>query len=122
VTEIFSETETGVGSDKYTLALKYAGQGRWTEAEELHIQVVETRKRVLGPEHPDTLAIMSSLASTYLEQGKWNEAEALSVEVRRHTARATEQANSFSCDKCAKHFPRQIDLKYVVSHCHSRCT
>ena len=29
--------------------------GRWNEAEKVYLQVMETRKRVLGLEHPDTL-------------------------------------------------------------------
>src|SRR5438034_825509 len=33
-------------------------EGRWKEAEELLVQEIETRKRVLGPEHPDILTIM----------------------------------------------------------------
>jgi hypothetical protein len=39
--------------------------GRWREAAELFVQVMETRKRVLGEEHPDTLISMNNLASTY---------------------------------------------------------
>src|SRR5439155_16763088 len=47
------------------LALTYSNQGWWKEAEELQVKVVEIRKRVLGPEHPDTLNGMNNLASTY---------------------------------------------------------
>jgi hypothetical protein len=32
------------------LALTYQNQGRWTEAKELKVQVMETRKRILGNE------------------------------------------------------------------------
>ena len=35
------------------LALTYKNQGQLKEAEELEMQVMETRKRVLGEEHPD---------------------------------------------------------------------
>jgi Tetratricopeptide repeat len=35
------------------LASTYRNQGRWKEAKELEVQVIETRKRVLGEEHPD---------------------------------------------------------------------
>src|SRR6266516_3644333 len=63
------------------LASTYREQGRWTEAEELQVQVMEIRKRVLGQEHPDTLTSMSNLASTYREQGRWTEAEGLQVQV-----------------------------------------
>ena len=38
-------------------------EGQW-EAEELEVQVMETGKRVLGAEHPDTLTIMHNIAFT----------------------------------------------------------
>jgi tetratricopeptide (TPR) repeat protein len=46
------------------LALTYWYQGRWKEAEELGMQVMEIRTQVLGSEHPDTLTSMVNLAST----------------------------------------------------------
>jgi len=45
--------------------------GRWKEAEVLFRKVMETRNRVLGAEHPDTLTSMTKLASTYQKQGRW---------------------------------------------------
>ncbi|KAM7188718.1 hypothetical protein V8F33_010488 [Rhypophila sp. PSN 637] len=39
-------------------------QGRWKEAESLEVQVMETRKRVLGEDYPDTLTSMNNLAFT----------------------------------------------------------
>ena len=42
---------------------------------------METRKRVLGQEHPDTLTSMANLTSTYGYQGRWKEAEELQVQV-----------------------------------------
>ncbi|KAE8380695.1 hypothetical protein BDV26DRAFT_279319 [Aspergillus bertholletiae] len=56
-------------------------EGRWKEAEELGIQVMQLQKQVLGPEHPDTLASMGNLALTYTDQGRWKEAEELQVQV-----------------------------------------
>ena len=44
-----------------SLALPYLKQGRWKEAEELLMQVMEARKRVLGQEHPDTLTSIAVL-------------------------------------------------------------
>jgi hypothetical protein len=41
------------------------GDGRWNEAEVPFLQVMGTRTRVLGEEHPATLTSMASLASTY---------------------------------------------------------
>ena len=45
------------------------------------LQVMETSKRILGEEHPDTLTSMANLASTYRNQGRWKEAEELEVQV-----------------------------------------
>jgi Cdc6-like AAA superfamily ATPase len=55
--------------------------GRYREAEELEVQVMQTTKRVLGDEHPDTLTSISNLALTYKSQGRWKEAEELQVQV-----------------------------------------
>ena len=49
------------------LASTYKNQERWKKTEELKVQVMETRKRVLGEEHPETLASINNLASTFLE-------------------------------------------------------
>jgi tetratricopeptide (TPR) repeat protein len=62
-------------------AITLYNDGRYSEAEELEVQVVQTRKRVLGNEHPDTLSSMINLASTYSDQGRWKEAEELEVQV-----------------------------------------
>jgi hypothetical protein len=42
---------------------------------------METRKKVLGLEHPNTLMSIGNLASTYRNQGRWKEAEELEVQV-----------------------------------------
>jgi hypothetical protein len=44
------------------------------------MQVMQTKKRVLGDEHPDTLNSMHDLAGTYASQGRWKEAEELQVQ------------------------------------------
>ncbi|KAL2859131.1 violaceus kinesin [Aspergillus lucknowensis] len=81
------KTKGGDDDDPFTmasmadLALTYIYQGRWKEAEELGVQVMEAHGRVLGPEHPGTLNIMANLASTYRHQGRWKEAEELGVQV-----------------------------------------
>jgi hypothetical protein len=54
--------------------------GRYREEEELVVQVMQTRKRVLGDEHPSTLISMDNLALTYKSQGRWKEAEELQVQ------------------------------------------
>ena len=63
------------------LASTYRIQGRWNEAEQLEIQVLDLRTKLLGPEHPDTLTSMGNLAGTYRYQGRWNEAEELQIQV-----------------------------------------
>ncbi|KAL4967797.1 P-loop containing nucleoside triphosphate hydrolase protein [Aspergillus stella-maris] len=63
------------------LALTYDYQGRWKEAEELGVQVMEVHSQVLGTEHPYTLTNMANLASTLCNQGRWHEAEKLEVQV-----------------------------------------
>jgi YD repeat-containing protein len=42
---------------------------------------METRKRVLGTEHPDTLESMTNLAFTYTSQGRLKEAESLHAQI-----------------------------------------
>ena len=61
------------------LASTFQNQGRWDEAEKLQVVVMETTKRVLGNEHPDTLTCMADLAATFQNQGRWDEAEKLQV-------------------------------------------
>ena len=61
------------------LTSTYQNQGRWNEAEQLQVQVLDISKKLLGAEHPDTLLSMANLASTYWNQRRWNEAEQLQV-------------------------------------------
>ncbi|KAG9197006.1 hypothetical protein G6514_002694, partial [Epicoccum nigrum] len=62
-------------------AMALYSDGRYEEAEELQVQVIQTMERVLGDEHPDTLTSMSNLALTYWSEGRWKEAEELQVQV-----------------------------------------
>ncbi|CAI7652608.1 unnamed protein product [Penicillium manginii] len=63
------------------LAVAYRLEGGWREAEQLEVQVMETRKTKLGADHPDTLTSMANLASTFWNQSRWEEAEQLLVQV-----------------------------------------
>ncbi|CAI7635713.1 unnamed protein product [Penicillium palitans] len=63
------------------LATVYWLEGQWEEAENLHMQVVKTRKKKLGEDHPSTLTSMANLAATYRDQGRWEKAENLEVQV-----------------------------------------
>ncbi len=51
-----------------------------TGARKLHEEVLAIRRRVLGPEHPDTLLSMSHLASNSLSQGDLANARKLGEE------------------------------------------
>ena len=55
--------------------------GDWSNAEQLAMQVLYMRKKLLGEKHLDTLTSMRDLASTYYHQGKLNEAEQLAVQI-----------------------------------------
>lgn len=48
---------------------EYSAQGRWEEAVELATQALEIGRKLLGDEHPDTLASESSLLEIYCWQG-----------------------------------------------------
>jgi hypothetical protein len=52
------------------LALVLYENGNWVKSEKLEIHVVETRKRVLGTEHPDTAQQHCQLGSNILESGE----------------------------------------------------
>ena len=54
--------------------LAYKFRGRWDTAEELFVQVIETRKKKLGANHPDTLTSMNNLVFTWKGTGKETEA------------------------------------------------
>jgi hypothetical protein len=43
--------------------------------------VVETRKRVLGLEHPNTLTSIANLALAYIKQGRCTKVKSLEVQV-----------------------------------------
>ena len=55
----------------------YESLGLYGRSHVLLSRAVETRRRVLGPEHPDTLKSMAELASTLHEEGREVESEKL---------------------------------------------
>ena len=57
--------------------------GRYREAETMYQIVLGHRERVLGSEHPHTLASIGSLALVLSDQGKYEEAEAMHQEALR---------------------------------------
>ncbi|KAJ6050177.1 hypothetical protein N7444_006893 [Penicillium canescens] len=50
---------------------------RWEEAEQLEVQVMETRKMKLGEDHPSTLTSMANLAFAWKSSGQ--DAEAINL-------------------------------------------
>jgi SAM-dependent methyltransferase len=56
------------------------GQGKHAEAEQITREVLAVRKRVLGPEHPETLRSAGNLASSLCGQGKHVEAEQIALD------------------------------------------
>ena len=47
----------------------------------MYREALEVQRRVLGLEHPNTLASMNNLANVLQEQGQWQEAEQIHREV-----------------------------------------
>ena len=50
------------------LSFTYLSQGKWNEAEQLEVQVLDMKKKVLGEEHPQTILSMTNLAGLYSRQ------------------------------------------------------
>ncbi len=50
-------------------------QGHYAEAEKLQRETLDMRRRVLGPEHIDTLTSMSQLATILYNEGRYDERE-----------------------------------------------
>jgi hypothetical protein len=56
------------------LALTYCEQGRLDEAEELNLEVMEKRRKILGADHPDTLTSMNNLSFIWKAMGEQTQA------------------------------------------------
>ena len=79
---IFIEDEIEVKLDfsvVFGLCLLY--DGRYSEAEQCFLLLVETNTRLLGEEHPNMPDSLSFLALIYNHQERWEEAEELEVQV-----------------------------------------
>jgi len=69
-----------------TIGQTYTDLGLYPEAGRQLERAVDLRRRVLGPEHPDTLTALNNLAVAYVHEGKYAQAEALdspTLEIRR---------------------------------------
>jgi eukaryotic-like serine/threonine-protein kinase len=59
------------------LASVYFDEGRLPDAEKLYHEALDIRRRVLGIDHPDTLAVMDGYATTLATEHRNDEAETL---------------------------------------------
>jgi hypothetical protein len=61
-------------------------EGHYAEAEKLLRRTLDIKRRVLGPEHPETLRSMVNLATSMLHEGHYADAEKLereTLDIRR---------------------------------------
>jgi tetratricopeptide (TPR) repeat protein len=65
----------------YKAAWYAENMGKGTEAEEMSVQAMKVRKKILGREHDDTLDSIAMLGLAYKLRGKWDTAEELEVQV-----------------------------------------
>ena len=68
---------THIATSLSDLALLYHKQGKYKEAEPLHLQALELNKKLLGAEHPYIATNLNNLAGIYHKQGKYQKAEPL---------------------------------------------
>lgn len=94
------------------LALTYHAQGRWKEAEELEVQVIEKSKTVFGMAHPETYRNMLNLAATYYQQERWAEAEELYMQLMKASSSVSGEKHPFSL--------HNMIGAVVVYHAHGR--
>ena len=81
--QILGDIHPDTQLSRANLASTYRSQGRWTEAEELEVKVMENYKLTLGDDHPSTLKSMNNLALTLKGQGRSVEAVQLMLECVR---------------------------------------
>lgn len=62
------------------LATLYYQQGRYEEAEDLLLPVIELKKVLVRKEHREMALLISNLAQIYSQQGRYQEAEALCIQ------------------------------------------
>jgi len=77
VTGKFDRQPEVEASIRNTIGKAYEDLGLYPEAAKQHEAALDLRRRVLGPEHPDTLRSMNNLALVYADEGKYAQAETL---------------------------------------------
>jgi tetratricopeptide (TPR) repeat protein len=70
----FPGTSKIKGELLHVLGETHYGLGLYDRSVELLTRALAARQAALGPDHPDTLKSMSSLAENYMDVGRWREA------------------------------------------------
>jgi len=99
VTGKFDRQPEVEASIRNTIGKAYEDLGLYPEAAKQHEAALDLRRRVLGPEHLDTLISMNNLALVYTDQGKDAQAEALlsqTLEIERRVL-GPEHPNTLMC-------------------------
>ena len=63
-----------------TIGIVYQNLGLYKDAKPYLEKSLDVRRRLLGPEHPDTLTSMNEMAGAYFDDGRYPEAEKLARE------------------------------------------
>jgi hypothetical protein len=97
--------------------------GRWNEAEASFTQVLETRKRKLGADHPDTLTSLENLAFAWKGQGRDAEAVQLMEDCVQLLSRILGNGHPHFClvrrwlnGKLRKQIPLSAELQYASKY------
>jgi tetratricopeptide (TPR) repeat protein len=61
----------------HDLGRLHRDQGKYAQAESLFARALETRRRVLGEEHPDTVGVQIDFAEVKIQRQQYSEAEVL---------------------------------------------
>ncbi|KAL9577476.1 MAG: hypothetical protein Q9203_007445, partial [Teloschistes exilis] len=72
---VVDHTSEQISTVQISLSKILPEQGSYDNAEQMDRQALESREKVLGKEHPDTLTSVSNLALVLQYQGKYDEAE-----------------------------------------------
>src|SRR6266446_2462747 len=73
----FGINHANYGLALHNLAIVYADQGKYADAEGLHKRALAICEKVLGKGHPNVADTLNNLAIVYAAQGKYADAEGL---------------------------------------------
>ncbi|BAY87710.1 hypothetical protein NIES267_72340 (plasmid) [Calothrix parasitica NIES-267] len=111
------------------LATVYSSLGRYSDAEEICLKVLEIRKNIFGEEHPDITNSYNNLAEIYLSQGKYIEAEKyydLALSLRKQLLGENHPDVAFSLNNLStlyaaiKRYEEALSYRIQASHIHDK--